>query len=368
MRLPTDDWLNDCKWDAIKEAEDPSRKVELLHALFEEGMDLAFGWSYRKKKSSEPPWMTDWIRSLIRIRRAIFRIEGRSDAWKEKKQETTRIIKQRKNTYDRTLPLLTVNQVANLLRKTKKSRTLVPGDLSPQLYSAYSVKLADPITNIFNSITSTNRWPSLWKTEYITVIPKVSSPTELGECRNIACTNFLSKVYENLLLGWTRQEVKTKANQFGGERGRGKEHLLVTLWHEIGSGLEDNRNAIVLSAKDFSKAFNQLEHEACLRAFQRKGASNQVVALLLAFLSERKMTVRVGKSRSDPRSINAGAPQRSVLGCFLFNIGIDDIEEDVVYTTTGRTDLHGSLEVLPDRDNQLPDMTWAVKDKHIYTL
>ena len=40
------------------------------------------------------------------------------------------------------------------------------------------------------------------------------------------------------------------------------------------------------------------------------------------------MVVRVGRAWSDPRPVNAGAPQGSVLGTYLFNVGTDDLEED----------------------------------------
>ena len=39
------------------------------------------------------------------------------------------------------------------------------------------------------------------------------------------------------------------------------------------------------------------------------------------------MSVKVENYLSQPRPVNAGAPQGSVLGCYLFNIGVDDLEE-----------------------------------------
>lgn len=104
--------------------------------------------------------------------------------------------------------------------------------------------------------------------------------------------------------------------------------------------LEDNRAASVLSAIDFSKAFNQLEHEYCLKSIIKKGASNQLVGVLSAFLSGRSMRVKVGTELLDARPVNAGAPQGSILGCFLFNLGVDDLEEDFVYKDENSQDEH----------------------------
>ena len=116
-------------------------------------------------------------------------------------------------------------------------------------------------------------------------------PQDPGQCRNISCTNLLSKVLEGYILERARLEVEPKINQYGGEKNAGATHLLIEVLDRVAAGLEDNRAAVVLSAIDFSKAFNRLDHFICLKTFVDRGASNQVVNLLGAFLRGRRMTV-----------------------------------------------------------------------------
>ena len=50
--------------------------------------------------------------------------------------------------------------------------------------------------------------------------------------------------------------------------------------------------------------------------------------LLSAFLKGRTMTVKTDNVWSELTTVNAGAPQGRVLGCYLFNVGVDDLEEE----------------------------------------
>ena len=217
--------------------------------------------------------------------------------------------------------------VEEKLKVAKKPTSTVPGDIPAILYNKFPTKLSPIIACLFNRITQSLQWPRAWKIEYVTVIPKCADPQDPAECRNISCTNFLSKVYEAFVLEWSRKTVRPKLNQFGGEPGASSTQLLTEVLSDITSAMEDNRAGVVLSALDFSKAFNRLDHVECLESFRRKGAASEVLRVLGSFLSGRHMTVRIDDVRSPLRPVNAGAPQGSVLGCYLFNVGIDDLEE-----------------------------------------
>ena len=204
---------------------------------------------------------------------------------------------------------------------------MVTGDIFPELMTIYCDFLAIPLCSIYNEISETKVWPILWKMEFVTVIPKCTHPSGFGDLRNISCTMLASKVYESYVLQWTQRLVKTKKNQFGGVKGCGTAHLLVEVWQKILTDLEDHRAGSVLTAIDYAKAFNRLSFPKCLRAFAKHGASTEIIQILATFLTNRAMSVRVGKAWSEPKAVMGGCPQGSILGVFLFNVATDFLED-----------------------------------------
>ena len=70
-----------------------NEKTEELHNLFHEGMAQSYQWKTRKKKTSEPCWMTDWLRNMIEDRRRMFRTAGfRTVSWKTFKKKIAKIV------------------------------------------------------------------------------------------------------------------------------------------------------------------------------------------------------------------------------------------------------------------------------------
>ena len=94
-----------------------------------------------------------------------------------------------------------------------------------------------------------------------------------------------------LRVGLGRQKVKLKDNQFGGVRGFSTAHLLINIMQDICENAEDYCAATVIASIDYSKAFNWLSFQHCLRA--KKGVSRGIIRLIATFLSNRLMPVRV---------------------------------------------------------------------------
>ena len=248
-----------------------------------------------------------------------------------------------------TLPLLTPSDVEARLKSFRKTKSRVQGDLFPCLINRVARSLSFPLAEIYNGITAEAIWPEDWKVEFVTPIPKTSHPATVNDLRNISCTLFISKVYESFVLAWLQQYVTLRKNQYGGVRGSGTEHFLIDLWQRVLESLEDQRAAAVLTSLDFSKAFNRLDFNHCLRALESKGAPPDLLRIIAAFLSGRTMRVKVGNEFSDSRVVSGGVPQGSLLGVHLFNTAIDSFEEGVrnVINYSGDPDLDTEAENPP---------------------
>ena len=161
-------------------------------------------------------------------------------------------------------------------------------------------------------------WPDLWKSETVNVIPKINSPSQLTELRNLSCTPLFSKVLESFILDSLKQEVKLSPHQYGGVKGSSTEHFLIDTWNEILSSLETKDTAVNLLSVDFSKAFNRMDHRFCLESLEELGAERQTIDRVSCFLYNRTMSVKVDGILSKPRNVPGGSPQGSILGNFLF--------------------------------------------------
>ena len=80
---------------------------------------------------------------------------------------------------ENSIPQFTQSQVKNILSSLDKKKAVPPGDIPTKVFKHFARELAIPVTNVINCAVKQGVWPNMFKTEFITPVPKVYPPKQL---------------------------------------------------------------------------------------------------------------------------------------------------------------------------------------------
>ena len=134
-----------------------------------------------------------------------------------------------KNRLEAKLPYVSRYKVENMIRKSKKTKSGVPGDLPVVLTKEFGPELAAPLSTIYNNIVKTGKWPENWKIEHGLPLKKTTIPENEEQIRIISLTPFFSKVFERFVMQWLLEYLQEHLDmgQYGGQKGNSVNHYLV---------------------------------------------------------------------------------------------------------------------------------------------
>ena len=224
------------------------------------------------------------------------------------------------------IPEITPFQVYEKIKKSRKTKSKVPGDLPKKIVNEFSPELAEPLCKIFQNIIQSSHWPSTWKTEYGIPLKKVKTPETEDELRIISLTNHFSKTFEQFVMDWLMVYVgdKIDPSQFGGMKDSSISHYLIEFTNFVLYNQDlKNPQAILALLVDFSKAFNRQNHNIIIEILSDLGVPNWLLRLVASFLSNRELILRYKGKSSKKKSLPGGTPQGTRLGMFLFLILIN---------------------------------------------
>ena len=92
-------WVVLHDWKEVLSETGSNNKANAYQSTITSAVNAHFQLITTTQKSSDPPWLNARIRRRIRQRKAIFKREGRSAAWKRLKKVVTDLIKRRREIY-----------------------------------------------------------------------------------------------------------------------------------------------------------------------------------------------------------------------------------------------------------------------------
>jgi hypothetical protein len=224
------------------------------------------------------------------------------------------------------LPYVSRYKVENMIRKAKKSKSGVPGDLPKILHKEFGPELAVPLSGIFNNIVQTGQWPDSWKVEHGLPLKKISQPVNEDQIRIISLTPFFSKLFERFVMSWLLEYLHEHIDwgQYGGQKGNSVSHYLIDFINFISYNQDiKNIHAVLAVAVDFSKAFNRQNHNILIELLSELGVPGWLLKIVMGFLENRQLEVFFKGEKSEKKNLPGGGPQGTILGMFLFLILIN---------------------------------------------
>ena len=225
-------------------------------------------------------------------------------------------------------PTISELQVYKRLEKLKKTKSTQPIDLPFKLRKEFAPELAAPVADILNACLQQQKYPSLWKQEWVTPVPKVTRPKTIKELRKISSTSEFSKLFEGFLKDWIMEDISPMIDnsQYGNQEGSGTEHMMVALVDKILSLLDetDGHAAVVAAMVDWSSAFDRQDPTIAIRKFHLMGLRSSLIPILVSYLQDRRMIVKFNGSNSSTHSLPGGGPQGSLLGGIEYLVNSND--------------------------------------------
>jgi len=218
-------------------------------------------------------------------------------------------------------PRITIKETTNLLKLLKPKKAPGIDSITNKMLIELPNVAVRLLVYIFNAILKCNYFPTSWKMSQILMIPKAGKdPTKVTSYRPISLLSTLSKLLEKLVLNKLTPILEEKKiipnHQFGFRKKHGTVEQVHRLVHIITQGYENKMYASALFI-DVSQAFDKVWTKGLIHKIKMHFPKN-ISEFLSSYLTNRKFIVKYKNFTSEPKLIEAGVPQGSILGPFLY--------------------------------------------------
>ena len=208
------------------------------------------------------------------------------------------------------------------LKGQKNTKSTLPIDIPDKLKKEFAPELSLPLTDIINACLKQQKFPSFWKFEWVSPVPKVTNPKLLKDLRKISCTSDYSKLFEGFLKEYILSDIceNVDIGQFGGQEGTGTDHMIVCLLNRVLQLLDTHRDhsAVIAASIDWAAAFDRQDPTLAIKRFIEIGVRPALIPILISYLDNRKMKVKFNGEVSEVLTLIGGGPQGTLIGQIMY--------------------------------------------------
>lgn len=219
-------------------------------------------------------------------------------------------------------------EIKRIISNLKNKKSVGVDGINSNTLKNISDVISLPLSTLINGMIEQGICPSTFKSAIIKPLFKSGDPLDTSNYRPISLISTLAKVFENVLkiriCSFAKKYNIISESQFGFIKGKSTNDAIKNLTAEIYKAL-DNKDKCLTVFFDLQKAFDTVHHGKLFATLENYGFRNNALKLIKSYLENRQQRALVNNTFSEPRTIEFGVPQGTVLGPVLFILYINSI-------------------------------------------